>query len=142
MRRGLAVGAVVALVGALPLLVAATASATTATVTIDFEGLAEGSLVEEVSIGSGATGAGVSGFVAVEGERGALPGVNRAMVFDGACLPLGSAAGCTGGDPDLFFPSLGNLLIVSQRGDTADPGDARDGVLTFDFRGFGPGVVR
>ena len=134
--------AVVALVAAGPLLLTATARADTGTVTIDFEGLVEGSLVEQVSVGSGATGAAVPGFVGVAGERRALRGVNRAMVFDGACLPLGTAAGCTGGDPDLFLPSLGNVLIVSERGDAADPGDARDGVLNFDFRGFGPGAVR
>jgi hypothetical protein len=64
------------------------------------------------------------------------------MVFDAACLPLGSWPGCTGGDPDLFLPALGNILIVSERGDSGNPGDARDGVLTLDFRGFGPGAVR
>ena len=32
-------------------------------------------------------------------------------------------------------------LIVSENGSAANPNDARDGVLTFDFRGFGPGVV-
>lgn len=141
MRRGLAVTAVVAMLATLPLLVVATARAETATVTIDFEGLVEGALVDSVAVGSGASGAAVDGSIRVVGERRALPGVNRAMVFDGACLPLGTSRGCTGGDSDLFFPSLGNLLIVSEDGDATDPDDAEDGTLTLDFRGFGPGVV-
>jgi len=141
MRRGLAVTAVVAMVATLPLLVVATARAETATVTVDFEGLAEGAPVDSVAVGSGASGAAVDGSIGVVGERRALRGVNRAMVFDGSCLPLGTNRGCTGGDSDLFFPLLGNLLIVSEDGDSSDPDDARDGVLTFDFRGFGPGAV-
>ena len=122
MRRGSAITVVLALVAALPMLVVATARAETATVTVDFEGLAEGSLVERVSVGSGATGAAVDGSIAVRGERRAVPGVNRAMVFDGACLPQGTRSGCTGGDSDLFFPALGNLLIVSETGDAGQPG--------------------
>jgi hypothetical protein len=142
MRRGLAVAVVIALVAALPALLVSAARAETAVVTIDFEGLAEGSTADQVAVGSGATGAAVGGAIAIRGERRSLPGVNRAMIFDGACLPLGSWLGCTGLDPDLFFPSLGNLLIVSENGSAANPNDARDGILTFDFRGFGPGAVR
>ena len=141
MRRGSAITAVLALVAALPMLVVTTAQAEAATITIDFEGLAEGSGVDGVWVGFGASGPAVDGRIGIRGERRAVPGVNRAMVFDGACLPQGTRAGCTGGDPDLWFAGLGNLLIVSETGDQANPGDARDGVLTFDFRGFGPGVV-
>ena len=64
------------------------------------------------------------------------------MVFDGACLPGGNARSCTGQDSDLFFPTLGNLLIVSEDGDAADPDDAEDGIITFDFTTLGDGSVR
>ncbi len=50
-----------------------------------------------------------------------------AMIFD--------AANPTGGDSDLFQPSLGNVLIISEDGDSANPDDdARGGtiVATFD----------
>ena len=43
---------------------------------------------------------------------------NQAMVFDSTCTPGGTPAACTGGDFDLFQPALGNVLIVSEDGDS------------------------
>ncbi|MFH2071760.1 MAG: hypothetical protein ABIJ75_02790, partial [Actinomycetota bacterium] len=111
-------------------------------VTVGFEGLGEGSLVESLQSGSGITGDVVSGSIGVLGVRRIAPNRSAAMIFDGTCLPGGTARSCTGQDPDLFFPTLGNLLIVSEDGDAADPDDAEDGVITFDFSGFGDGSVR
>ncbi|MBU1866148.1 MAG: hypothetical protein KKE89_07005, partial [Actinobacteria bacterium] len=111
-------------------------------VTVGFEGLGEGSLVESLQSGSGITGDVVSGSIGVLGVRRIAPNRSAAMIFDGTCLPGGTARSCTGRDSDLFFPTLGNLLIVSEDGDAADPDDAEDGVITFDFSGFGDGSVR
>ncbi len=49
-----------------------------------------------------------------------------AMIFD--------SSNPTGGDTDLYTPNLGNLLIISEDGDTNDPDDERrGGLLTFAF---------
>jgi 2',3'-cyclic-nucleotide 2'-phosphodiesterase/3'-nucleotidase/5'-nucleotidase len=51
-----------------------------------------------------------------------------AMVFD--------SANPTGGDSDLFSETLGNVLIISEDGDSSDPDDnATGGTMTFDFDG-------
>ncbi|MCB2223427.1 MAG: hypothetical protein KQH83_04540 [Actinobacteria bacterium] len=111
------------------------------TVTVDFESLPEGSTVTAVSTGAGISGP-VDGSIAVFGRRRAAPTTPAAMVFDGACEPGGTRRDCTGGDSDLFFPDRGNLLIVSEDGDAADPDDAEDGLITFDFTTLDAGSVR
>ena len=51
-----------------------------------------------------------------------------AMIFD--------SANPTGGDTDLASSSLGNILIISEDGDSADPDDnAKGGTLMFDWDG-------
>jgi hypothetical protein len=118
------------------------------TVTIDFEGLAEGQVVSSVSAGTGISGGAVVGSVAVEGINARFPGQNTAIIFDAECG--GSAAGCSGNDADLFFPGQGNVLIIAENlvdanndGLIDDPDDElRGGTFEFDFSGFGPGEVR
>ncbi len=103
---------------------------------IDFEGLAEGTIVSSVSSGSGISGDVVSGFVSVDGFNPSFPTDNAAMIFDGTC-----GSGCSGGDVDLEFPVQGNILIVSEDLDSGDPDDNIGGRLDLDFSGFGPGTV-
>jgi len=51
---------------------------------------------------------------------------NRAMIFD--------SANPTGGDSDLASAVEGNILIISEDGDSSDPDDdAQGGIITFDF---------
>lgn len=106
--------------------------------TINFEGLAEGAIISSVSSGNGISGDTFSGSVKVFGSNPLFPGVNAAMIFDGTC-----AGGCSGGDNDLNFPALGNILIVSEDLDQSDPDDAdlKGAYFTFDYSGFGPGKV-
>lgn len=107
---------------------------------IDFTGLAEGQIVSSLSSGNGISGAPVVGTVAVSGQR-SQGGGNAAMVFDSTCGGGGSAD-CTGGDPDLYAPDLGNTMIVSEDGNSANPDDNQwGGTISFDFSNFGPGVV-
>lgn len=105
---------------------------------IDFEGLAEGTIVSSVASGAGISGLSVPGSVAVFGDSPAFPGTNTAMIFDATC-----AGGCSGGDDDLMRPELGNILIISEDLDTSDPDDAdlEGAFYQFDFSGWGPGVV-
>jgi hypothetical protein len=64
---------------------------------IDFEGLAEGSIVNSVSVGNGISGDDPGGSVAVDGFNPVFgAGPNAAMIFDATC-----AGGCSGGDDDL-----------------------------------------
>jgi cysteine-rich repeat protein len=113
------------------------------TATIDFEGLAEGSVVSSVSSGAGISGATVAGSVQVYGDS-ANPAIttNAAIVFDATC-----GGGCTGGDSDLYKPFLGNVLIIAEdlvdannngRIDDPDDADLMHAPITFDFSGFGP----
>ncbi len=104
---------------------------------IDFEGLAEGTIVSSVASGSGISGDPVAGSVSVFGFHPRRAG-NHAMIYDGTCT-----GGCSGGDTDLFFPALGNILIISQDLDSSDPDDADlPGMrFEFDFSGWGPGIV-
>lgn len=106
--------------------------------TIDFEGLSEGAFVNSVSSGSGISGDPIAGSVVVFGFNPVFPGLNSAMVFDATCT-----GGCTGGDSDLFAPALGNILIVSEDRDPSDPDDSDlpGQYFTFDYSGFGPGLV-
>jgi hypothetical protein len=96
---------------------------------IDFEGLAEGSIVSCVSSGAGISGDDAGGSVGVLGTNPMLVG-NSAMIFDGEC-----GGGCTGEDDDLFFPGHGSILIISEDGDSSDPDDADvvGAVMEFDF---------
>ena len=91
-----------------------------APVTVDFEGLSAGTII-------GGGNQPVAGLT-VESENAANP----AMIFD--------TANPTGGDHDLATPGygidndtpLGNVLILSEDGDTSDPDDnAGGGVLVF-----------
>jgi len=116
--------------------------------TIDFTGLDEGAIVSELSCGSGITCPGGNpGFaIAVMGHNpDLLPGdPNAAMIFDAECLPMGNAAGCSGGDADLFFPGHGETLIIAEDlNSSTNPDDANvvGAFLEFDFSAFGPGGV-
>lgn len=104
--------------------------------TIDFEGLAEGEIVDEVSNGKGATGL-PPGKVGVFGYRpSAGINTNTAIIFDSTCGG-GGPSDCSGQDPDLGTPNedfggpgagsggesgapyqndsaLGNVLIVAE----------------------------
>ncbi len=104
---------------------------------IDFEGLAEGQIVNSVSSGNGISGDPVSGSVNVFGFQPRTSD-NRAMIFDAECN-----GGCTGGDFDLYFPGFGNILILSVDGDSSDPDDSDNpqGYFEFDFSGVGSGHV-
>jgi len=102
----------------------------------DFEaGLSAGDTVSTLSSGNGISGANL-GTISVFGSATGVSG-NAAMIFDSRCG--GSAASCTGEDPDLFAPSYGNILIVSQDGDSTDPDDSAqlDSTLTFGFGSWG-----
>jgi len=118
--------------------IVANAGASTAS-TIDFEGLAAGTVVSSVSFGSGISGADAGGSVGVSGLNPKLAG-NQAMIFDATC---GGLPPCSGGDDDLFKPALGNVLIISEDGDSTDPDDADvvGAFFNFDFSAWGPGVV-
>ncbi len=93
-----------------------------ASVTIDFDGLSAGTLVDNQFDG-----------VSIEADGDSTSG-NAAMIFD--------SEDPTGGDWDLATPGygynnneeLGNILIISEDQDTNDPDDdARGGVITFTF---------
>ena len=112
----------------------ATAHAAVST-TVDFEGLTEGQTVTTLSNGSGISGPAVSGAITVTAERTGSPASNDAMIFDATCT-----GGCTGGDTDLNAPAQGNVLIISEDGDSADPDDAvQGGVIDLNFAGFDGG---
>lgn len=119
-----------------------TVAASTSSV-IDFEGLAEGTTVSSVSAGAGISGDDAGGSVSVFGLNPNFPANNTAMIFDATCEPGGTASDCSGGDSDLFQPSLGNVLIISEDLDSSDPDDADEAgaFFKFDFSGWGTGVV-
>lgn len=106
--------------------------------TIDFEGLAEGTIVSSVSHGIGISGDDGGGSVGVFAAHPHDPGTNRAMIFDANCT-----GGCSGGDDDLFQPSLGNVLIISEDLVSSDPDDidVAGAFYSFDFSGWADGVV-
>ncbi|MGJ8545310.1 MAG: cadherin-like domain-containing protein [Sulfitobacter sp.] len=81
--------------------------------TIDFNGLASGTVVDNEFAADGVT---VS----------AIGGSGDAMIFD--------SANPTGGDSDLATDNLGGVLIVSEDGDSSNADDnASGGTLVFDF---------
>ncbi|HMB61758.1 MAG TPA: hypothetical protein VKN36_01705 [Eudoraea sp.] len=106
---------------------------------IDFEPLDAGTIVSELSSGSGVSGAVIAGSISVYGENlnPGRPAVNHAMIFD--------TDNPTGDDEDLAVPGEDNMkvLIISEDLDASDPDDddAPGGTFTFDFSGFGPGSV-
>ena len=115
-------------------------SAATLTATVDFEGLAPGTIVTSLSSGNGVSGDAFPGSIVVLGDNSAQHVVgNAAMIFDSVCG--GSAAGCTGNDTDLFAPDLGKTMIISEDLNGANPDDnGGGGWLDFDLTGFGDGV--
>ena len=83
--------------------------------TLDLNGLSAGDIVQQQFIESGLR---VSSF----------NDDNQVMVFD--------ADNPTGGDADLGVPGLGNILILSEDGDSSDPDDnAGGGTFVFEFTG-------
>jgi hypothetical protein len=97
--------------------------------TVDFEGLAEGAIVSELTLGAGYSSTVNLGSIQVFGTNPAYPTENAAMIFDSNC----SGAGCSGDDPDLGSNN-GNVLIITEDFDSDDPDDnALGGTLEFDF---------
>jgi hypothetical protein len=108
---------------------------------IDFEGLAEGEIVDfPLRYGVGISGVEIEGEITVEGFNPNFgKEVNAAMIFDAICDGV-----CSGEDDDLYFPELGNGLIISEDLDPSDPDDAEspgDFYFEFDFTKFGNGTV-
>ena len=64
------------------------------------------------------------------------------MIFDATCGG-GPASNCSGDDDDLFQPAQGNVLIISEIGNSSsNPNDAfAGGTIDLDFAGFDGGVV-
>ena len=91
---------------------------------IDFEGIPAGTIIDQVYSGYGISGDPVDGFVTVIAFTPDSVDVNRAMIFDARCPPGNVPSDCTGNDADLFNPSFGNALIISEDLDTTDPDDA------------------
>ncbi|MDQ3866974.1 MAG: hypothetical protein M3304_09145, partial [Actinomycetota bacterium] len=130
------------------LLVPAGAFAQSAAV-IDFDGLPEGMIVDQVTSGAGVSGAPMSGSVAVYGAS-ADPAVatNAAIVFDATCGG-GGPQDCSGYEPDMYRPELGNVLTIAPNLTDANGDGIVDhpnvypggGVYRFDFSQFGPGSV-
>jgi len=86
------------------------------TTTIDFNDLSRGTIVDTEYKADGVT---VSSWTA-QGDD------NRAMIFD--------TANPTGEDHDLATHNLGNVLILSEDGDSHDPDDnLHGGLIRFDF---------
>ena len=80
---------------------------------IDFNDLEAGTVVDTEFVADGVT-------------ISAIGGSNQALTFD--------TFNPTGGDSDLATNNLGNVLIISEDGDTNDPDDnASGGTLRFDF---------
>ncbi len=121
------------------------------TAVIDFEGLPKGLILSALWAGNGISGDPIPGTIGVHGVNPKFaPSINAAVIFDGTCN--GSPTTCTlnGEDADLYFPELGNFLIIDIRlgdrngdGLVDDPNDDdRVGMyFEFDFSGYGPGKV-
>ncbi|MGW8144649.1 MAG: hypothetical protein ACWGN2_09660 [Anaerolineales bacterium] len=109
---------------------------------IDFEGIPTGTIVSEVHSGYGISGDPISGSVSVNAFNPTFgPNVNAAMIFDARCPPGNVPADCTGNDADLFNPSFGNTLIISEDLDGSDPDDADvpGSRIQFEYTGLGNG---
>ena len=127
-----------------------TADAAQQSSVIDFEsGLNPGDTPATLSVGNGISGASL-GTVGLAGTNPVVPG-NSAMIFDATCggqtVPLGDPAFdadlCSGEDWDLYLPSLGQSLIITEDGDASDPDDTGNSssFWTFDYTSWGPGTV-
>ncbi len=111
---------------------------------IDFESnFSSGDTPTVLSHGNGISGDPVSGTVTITGHdftSSQGDGGNDPMIFDGTCN--NQPNNCTGNDNDLYQPGQGNILILSEDGDSTDPDDERwGGVIEFDFSNFGDGQV-
>ncbi|MEM1383089.1 MAG: Ig-like domain-containing protein [Pseudomonadota bacterium] len=98
---------------------------TALTLVIDFEQFSAGDFVEGIDLSDGVPGGAVT---VVATGTAAQPGAGGALIFD--------SVNPTGDDSDLAFddPARGNVLIVSQEGDSTDPNDAAaGGTFTFAF---------
>jgi len=150
-RRATAIVLVTLLVASLVGIVgSAPADAVEQSSTINFEsGLSPGDTPATVSVGHGMSGADL-GSVGITGVNADVPG-NAAMIFDATCGgqtvaatdPTFDPSLCTGEDFDLYTPSLGQGLIVTEDGDASDPDDAANPntYWVFDFSSWGPGTV-
>jgi len=119
--------------------------------TMHFDTLPAGQQVSEVALNQGISGRSTgtlplsllgTSSVRIHAQRLNKEGdSNRAMIYNAECE--GNAESCSGNDgDDLYQPGQGNLLIVSQDNDSADPNDNHDGGhIDFDFSNFGPGAV-
>ncbi len=107
---------------------------------IDFEGIPPGTIVDSLYSGYGISGDPIAGFVYVNAYNPALGDVNAAMIFDARCPP-GVPSACSGNDADLFNPSFGNTLIISEDLDTTDPddGDVLGSNISFEYSNLGDG---
>jgi hypothetical protein len=111
------------------------------TYTVDFEGLAEGTIVSTLSCDSGIScpGGDPGGFIKVRAHNPDIDSgnTNTAMIFNAECIAL---VDCTGGDDDLSFPGHGMTLINSADLDSTDPDDADipGSFIEFDFTAFAP----
>jgi hypothetical protein len=108
---------------------------------IDFEGIPPGTIVDSLHSGYGISGDPIDGFVSVNAFNPDLGDVNAAMIFDARCPPGNVPADCSGNDADLFNPSFGNTLIISEDLDTTDPddGDVPGSKISFEYSNLGDG---
>lgn len=111
---------------------------------IDFEdSFSAGDTPTTLSHGTGISGDAIGGTVTIGGydytsSKG--DGGNDPMIFDATCNF--QPTNCSGGDNDLYQPQQGNVLILSEDGDSSDPDDERwGGYIEFDFSNLGDGLV-
>ncbi len=110
---------------------------------IDFEGIPPGTIVDTLYSGYGISGDPIEGHVIVFGFNPVFgEGINTAMIFDMTCPPGNVPADCSGNDADLFNPSFGNTIIISEDIDSSDPDDAdvQGERLGFEYSQLGDGT--
>lgn len=136
---------------------------------IDFEGLDEGAIPNQLSAGKGVSGP-LAGTISVFGSNPRFEaGTNAAVIFDSSCPPDGKPTDCSGEDPDLGTPNqdhggpgvgiggaesnataLGKILIIGEdlddldkdgRVDDPDDSSAPGAYYNFDFSKVKGGVV-
>jgi uncharacterized membrane protein len=94
---------------------------------IDFEdNFSSGDEPTVLSHGNGISGDPIGGTVTISGfdfTSSQGDGGNNPMIFDGTCN--NQPTNCTGNDNDLYQPGQGNMLILSEDGDSNDPDDER-----------------
>ena len=94
---------------------------------VDFEDLSVGD--SGLTLSSGDANFSVSGQGNAGTNSGGIAsvvGTRELMIFDADCSG-GPAGNCSGGDTDLYFPGVGNILIISEDNDGNDPDDSRFG---------------